>query len=288
MLLFVSGITGQVGGAAARRLLAEGHTVRTLARTPQKAAEWSAKGVDVRAGDSNDAAAVAGALEGVDGAFVMVPPCVTPAPGYPESVSIIASLREALGNVTPPRVVVLSSIGSEKTSGLGLITATHLLEEALSDLPVPTAFVRAGSFFENYAGSLAGATATGVFYTFYAPAERPVPMIATEDIGNEVAHLLTTEWTGKRIIELGSPLTGHEVASAMSEVLGKPVTAQAIPREQWAATLESFGLPHGSTWAYEEMLDGVNSGWIDFGVPGTEKVAGTKPVAEVFRQANKA
>ena len=183
---------------------------------------------------------------------------------------------------------MLSSIGSDKTSGLGLITPAHLLEQALADLPVATAFIRAGSFFENYVGSLAGAAATGVFYTFYAPAERPVPMIATEDIGNEVAHLLATEWTGKRIIELGSPVTGIEVANAMGTALGKQVTTQAIPRDQWAATLESFGLPHGSTWAYEEMLDGVNSGWINFGVPGTEKVAGTKTVAEFFSEVNRA
>ena len=287
MLLFVSGITGHVGGAAARQLLQQGHTVRTLARNPQKAAEWSKQGVDVREGDSNDSSAIAAALEGVDGAFVMVPPVPAPAPGYPESKSIIASLREAIGQARPPRVVALSSIGSEKTSGLGLITATHLLEEALADLPVPTAFVRAGSFFENYAGSLAGAAATGVFYTFYAPPERSVPMIATEDIGNEIARLLTTDWTGKRIIELGSPLSGNDVADAMGKALGKPVTAQAIPREQWAATLESFGLPHGSTWAYEEMLDGVNSGWIDFGAPGTEPVAGTKTAAEFFQGISK-
>ena len=105
MMFFVGGITGKVGGAAARRLLSEGHTIHTIARDPQKAAEWSGKGVDVRQGDWNDSAALAAALEGVDGAFVMVPPNVTPAPGYPESKSIIASVREALGKTTPPRVV---------------------------------------------------------------------------------------------------------------------------------------------------------------------------------------
>ena len=194
---------------------------------------------------------------------------------------------EAIGGAKPPRVVALSSIGSEKTSGLGLITGTHLLEQVLADLPMPTAFVRAGSFFENYAPSLAGAEATGIFHTFYAPVDMPVPMIATEDIGNEVARLLTGGWTGKKIIELGSPATAHDVANAMGEVLGKPVTAQIVPREQWAATFESFGFPHGSTWAYEEMLDGFNSGWIHFGVPGTEAVAATKTATEVFREVSK-
>ena len=58
-MFFVSGITGQVGGAAARRLLDEGRTVRALVRDPLKAAEWSRQGVDVRRGDFNDASAIA-------------------------------------------------------------------------------------------------------------------------------------------------------------------------------------------------------------------------------------
>ncbi len=62
-MFFVSGMTGQVGGVAARQLLEEHHTVRTLARDPLKAAAWSRMGIDVRRRDVNDASAVAGALE---------------------------------------------------------------------------------------------------------------------------------------------------------------------------------------------------------------------------------
>jgi uncharacterized protein YbjT (DUF2867 family) len=80
-------------------------------------------------------------------------------------------------------------------------------------------------------------------------------------------------------------MTPNDFAAAMSQVLGKPVTAQAIPRDRWAATIESFGLAPGTTWGYEEMLDSVNTGWIDFGVPGTESVPATTTPAEVFALA---
>ena len=76
----------------------------------------------------------------------MMPPILAPSPGFPEARAVIASFQEALRRTPPPRLVLLSSIGSEQTSGLGLITTTHLMEEALGDLPFPTAFIRAGAF----------------------------------------------------------------------------------------------------------------------------------------------
>jgi len=205
-MFFVSGITGQVGGAAARQLLGEGHTVRTLARDPLKAAEWSQKGVDVRRGDFNDAADVAGALEGVEGAYLMLPPVSAPAPGFPEAKAVIASFREALRQAPPPRLVVLSSVGSQRSSGLGNITSTHLLEEALDNLPFPTAFIRAGSFLENYTFGLETAASTGWFDSYLTPTDRAVPMVATADIGKEIARLLAevSFGSGALIVILGT------------------------------------------------------------------------------------
>lgn len=182
------------------------------------------------------------------------------------------------------RLALLSSVGSERTSGLGNITTTHLMEEGLGDLPFPIAFVRAGGFLENYEHSLAAAGATGVFDSLLQPTDRAFPMVATADIGAEIARLLIDGWNNKKIVEIGSPVSPDDLAGAMSEVLGRRVQARAVPRERWAATLEGMGLPRGRTDLYEEMMDGFNSGWIDFGVPGTEPVAGTTTTAELFAQ----
>jgi uncharacterized protein YbjT (DUF2867 family) len=284
-MFLIAGITGKVGGAAARRLLDEGHAVRALVRDPRKAAAWAERGVDVREGNLNDADAVAAALDGVAGAFLMLPPVMAPAPDHPEARALIDSFRPALHRAPPPRLVLLSSIGSERTSGLGLITSTHLLEQGLGELPFPVAIVRAGAFLENLAHGLERADATGFLDTFLAPTDRPVPMIATADIGAEVARLLAGGWSGRKVIELGTRVSPDDAARAMGEALGRPVQARAIPRERWAATLEAMGLPPGGTGPYEEMEDAFNSGWIDFGVPGTEPVAGTTTPAQVFAQA---
>lgn len=201
----------------------------------------------------------------------------------PESRAVVDALRSALARITPPKVVALSSIGSEQASGLGLITATHWLEQALSGLTVPTAFVRAGSFYENDVRGLQGAAASGTFHTMYGPVDRAVPMIATADIGATVAELLTTAWTGRRILELGTPVSPAQLAATVGELAGRDLTPQFIPSEHLTATLEHFGIPKGRTWAMEEMVNSVNSGWIHFGVPGTEVRPGTTTAAEVYR-----
>lgn len=283
-MYLITGITGHVGGAAARKLLQQGKQVRALVRNPQKAESWKAQSVDLVQGDWNDAQSLASALKGVEGAYLMMPPIQTPSPGFPEARAIVASYAEALRQSPPPKLVALSSMGSEKASGVGLITGTHLLEEGLRDLPFPAAFIRAGSFYENYLFALQAAQG-GTMPTFYVPTDRKLPMIATQDIGALVAQLLTTDWTGRRLIELGTLLSPDEMAAQLGEVLGREVKAQAVPREAWTTALEGMGLPKGATWAYEEMLEGVNSGWITLGVEGTEHVDGTTSAKQVFAAA---
>lgn len=288
MLFFISGITGQVGGAAARALLKEGHELRALVRDPAKAASWAEQGVTLIEGGFTDSDAIASVLQGVDGAFLMIPPQHAPDANWTEAKAICASYQAALKKHAPGRVVVLSSIGSEQPKGLGFITATHLLEQALSDLPFPTAFIRAGSFLENYAYTLGAANASGFFDTFFTPTSKRVPMIASADIGNEVARRLTAPaWTGKAVIELGTPASPDDIAAVLTEVLGKEVKARSIPREAWTAVLEKMGFGAAGIAGFSEMEDGFNSNWIAFGRPGTEAVAATITPREFLTQAHR-
>ena len=110
-------------------------------------------------------AAIKQALKGVEGTFVMLPAVWAPSPDYKEAKGVIANYVEALTKAAPPRVVALSSMGANRTSGLGMITALSLLEQGFRDLTSPIAFVRAGGFFENFLYGLQvaqGGNATGL------------------------------------------------------------------------------------------------------------------------------
>lgn len=287
-MFLVMGITGRVGGATARHLLAQGKKVRALVRDRAKAASWSAQGVELVDGDWNDAAAIERALDGVDGAFVMLPPIWAPSPDFKEARGIIANYVDALSKMPVPRVVALSSMGANNASGMGLITALSLLEQGFRDLALPIAFVRAGGFFENFLYGLHVAQG-GTLPVFYNPTDRQSTMVASDDIGTEIATLLSgPAWSGHRAIELGSMVSADDVAAQLGEVMEIDVRAFAVPRAEWPATFEQFGIPKGQSGPAEAMYEAVNTGGMDLGVEGTEHVAGTTSARDVFSAARTA
>ena len=282
----VMGITGKVGGAVARTLLAKGKKVRGIVRNPEKAAEWQKQGVELFKADYDDLDALTAAFTDVAGVFVMIPPNFAPAQGFAETKATLKVLHEALSRALPSKAVYLSSIGAEQASGLGLITSSHLLEETLSDLPFSHTFLRAGWFFENSAGEVASARNEGQIMFQLHPLDRKFPLVATADIGKVGAETLTQSWTGIRHIEVAGPedYSPLDIADAFAEAVGRPVEAIVVPRAEWETLWVSQGMPKGRTAPRAEMVDGFNSGWIHFGVPGTEHVDGVTTLREVITQ----
>jgi uncharacterized protein YbjT (DUF2867 family) len=284
-MFLVMGITGKVGGATAAHLLAQGRKVRALVRDRAKAASWAERGVELVEGDWNDAASIKRALRGVDGAFVMLPPIWAPSPDFREARGVIANYVDALTKVSVPRVVALSSMGADKASGMGLITALSLLEQSFRNLDLPIAYVRAGGFFENFLYGLHVGQG-GTLPVFYDPTHRKSTMVATDDIGAEIAKLLNgPAWLGHRAIEIGSMVSADDIAAQLGDVMKRDVKAVAIPRAGWAGAFEQFGIPMGRSEPAEEMYEAVNAGGMDLGVEGTEHVPGTTSAREVFAAA---
>jgi uncharacterized protein YbjT (DUF2867 family) len=67
----VFGANGRAGGETARALIDGGEAVRVVLRSAEQAAGWEKKGAEVAVADIADAGAVAAALEGAAGAFLL-------------------------------------------------------------------------------------------------------------------------------------------------------------------------------------------------------------------------
>jgi len=268
----ITGITGNVGGEVARNLLAAKLPVRGVARDVGKCTEWAQRGCEIVRADINDAAALTAAFRGAEGVFVLVPPNFDPSEDFREARAIAATLRTALDAARPGKVVYLSTIGAQATQP-NLLTQHTIIERALSDLPVPIAFLRPGWFMENSSWDVAPATNSGVVPSFLQPLGKPVPMVATADIGRVAAELLRETWSGHRVVELESAhrVTPNEIAATFSRLLGRTVKMEVVPRDTWESLFRSQGMKNPTPRI--RMLDGFNEGWIEFegGEAGSQK-----------------
>ncbi len=278
----ITGITGQVGGAAARHLLSLGLPVRAVVRDAAKGRLWSDQGCEVALADMEDAEALTRAFTGVAGAFVLPPSEFDPQPGFPEARAVIAAVRQALDAARPARVVCLSTVGAQAAQP-NLLSQRTLMEEALAALPLPVSFLRPAWFLENLAWDIPQAREQGVLSSYLQPLERAVPMVATADVGRVAAQLLVQEGSVPRFVELEGPerLSQHDIAAALSTALGRPVRAEAVPRENWGAIFRAQGMRDPVPRI--QMLDGFNEGWIAFEGGDATVRKGSVGVAQVLR-----
>ncbi|MEH2240304.1 NmrA family NAD(P)-binding protein [Nostoc sp.] len=259
----ITGITGQVGSAVARKLLTENQSVRAVVRDFNKGTAWAEQGCAVALADMNDADALKAAFAGAEGVFVVLPPNFAPSRGFPETRAIVAALHTALAAARPGKVVCLSTIGAQATQP-NLLTQLQIMEQVLGDLPMPIAFLRPAWFMENGSWDVAPARESGIIPSFLQPLDKPVPMIATADIGRVASELLQQTWSGRQIVEIEGPqrVTPNHIANSFSKLLGHPVHAEAVPRETWEALFKSQGTADPQPRI--QMLDGFNEGWIEF------------------------
>jgi len=268
----ITGVTGKVGGAVARALLADGQSVRAVVRNPDKGQVWKDRGCEVALATTEDGASLSVAFQRAEAVFVLVPPNFDPSPEFSEAREIAKTLHSALAAARPKRVIYLSTIGAQARE-INLLTQHSIIEKAIGDLPIPITFLRPAWFMENCRWDVAPARETGVVPSFLQPLDKPVAMVAATDIGKLAAGLLQEKWDGHRVVELEGPtrVTPNQVATTLAKLLGKPVRMQVVPRESWDALFRSQGMKNPIPRM--RMLDGFNEGWIEFeqGKSGSQK-----------------
>jgi NAD(P)H dehydrogenase (quinone) len=278
----ITGITGKVGGALAKTLLAADQPVRAVVRDAAKGQAWATLGCEVALAEMDDATSLAAAFKGADAVFILPPSEFDPTPGFPEALSVINPVKTAIESARPGKVVCLSTIGAQATQP-NLLTQRTLMEQALAGLSMPVTFLRPAWFMENAMWDVGPARNDGVISSFLQPLDKPVPMVATADVGRVAAELLQQHWRGARVIELDGPrrVSPNDIAACFAKILGHPVRAEAVPRETWGALFRSQGTRDPIPRI--QMLDGFNEGWIKFEGSDAEVIKGRVDLEIVLR-----
>ncbi|HSZ89157.1 MAG TPA: NmrA family NAD(P)-binding protein [Acetobacteraceae bacterium] len=278
----ITGITGQVGDAVARKLLAEGANVRAVARDTRRAAPWVERGCELAIAEMSDAPALVRGFAGADGVFVLIPPIFDPSPGFAEAGAVISAVRDALAKTRPARTVCLSTVGAQARQP-NLLNQLAMMERELGTLDLPIAFIRAAWFMENAIWDVPSAR-EGAIQSFLQPLDHAIPMVATADIGTTAARLLQERWVGRRVVELQgpAPVSPNELATVLGGQLGRSVRAHVVPREEWEALFRTQGMRNPTPRM--QMLDGFNQGWLSFeDGEDVEAVTGTTTLETVVR-----
>jgi uncharacterized protein YbjT (DUF2867 family) len=277
----IAGVSGNTGKVVADALIKQRQPVRVVVRDAAKGAPWSARGAEVAVADLEDPTALARALKGADGAYLLIPP---PAPGstgvLDRARRLTAVMKRAIEASGVKHVVFLSSVGADRLDS-GVVASLHHAERELGQLRTPLTFVRAGYFIENWAAMLQPVLQHGVLPTFLAP-ERPIGMVATRDIGLTVAQALREPPERHQILDLSGPrdYSPADIAAVVGKLLGKKIAAQRSPLDQLVPTMTGFGFSTEMAELFRELTAGINDGRIK---PGEGlPVRGSTPPEEVL------
>jgi NAD(P)H dehydrogenase (quinone) len=229
MTTAIIGATGRIGSAVARGLLGAGQPVRVLVRDPGKAGRLfgDSAGVEIRAVQLDDPAAVAEGLAGAGQAFLAM-----------GSVGIEANLQrtviQAAASVPRFQQLVRLSVLNAGPDSLGINQRGHWsIDFAAQAAGIGYTTIRPSIFS---ASMLAGAAEIRATRTWTGLADRGrVALSHTADVVEVAIRVLTDPATWGQHHELTGPrpMSWPEALEILSEELGQTVTFR---------TTDSFGL----------------------------------------------
>lgn len=281
----VFGVTGRTGAAAADALLRAGEPVRVVVREPAKGRPWAERGAEIVVADLTDLASVTVALGKAQGAYVVCPQHYGREDLFERAALIADTTARAARAAGVPRLVALSSVGADRESGTGWIGMNRMFEQRLGEAGAPTVFLRAAYFMENWMPMVQQAVRSGTLPTFLAPPQRPLPMVATADVGSTAAALLREERMGTCAVTLCGPedYSPHDVAAVVSATIRQPVNLAVLPEAEWPQALADAHFSKAALAGFIEMTSGLNGSHIDItSDPSAIERAGTTALGQVI------
>lgn len=281
-MIIVTGATGQLGRLVIQNLLKTtppGQIVAAV-RSPDKAQDLAAQGINVRQADYTQPATLATAFAGATKLLLISSSEVGQRVAQHKAVIDAASQAGV-------KLLAYTSLLHADRSPLGLAAEHQATEALLAASGLPYVLLRNGWYTENYVGNAAAAIAHGA--VLGCAKDGRIASAARADYAAAAAAVLTAEDQAGKVYELAgdTSYTLTELAAELARQSGKPVTYQDMPQEAYASALESIGLPG---WLAQMLADsdtGVSKGGLFDDSHQLSQLIGrpTTPLAESVRLA---
>jgi NAD(P)H dehydrogenase (quinone) len=237
--VLISGANGDTGRAAVRESIALGLDVRAMVHKKDARSEPLEKlGAEVVVGDLLEINTVRAAMNGVDAAYLVWPV-------QPGLIHVTVNFAQAAKEAGVKTIINLSQRSADRESKSDACRDSFIAEQVLNWSGVPVIHLRPTYFLEwlLYPWQLPYLQ-QGVL-RIPAGRGRHSP-IAADDQGRAIAALLKSP---ERHIGATIPLSGpvemdHEqMAAELTQALGRKITFQNPPIDEYCASLETMGVP---------------------------------------------
>jgi uncharacterized protein YbjT (DUF2867 family) len=271
-MIIVTTPTGGIGRQVLENVLRSEEPIRVIARDPSRLPSHVRERIDVVQGSHGDTTIVNKAFAGADAVFWLVPP-------DPRAKTVDAAYLDftrpacaAFKTQGIKRVVGISALGrgTPIAAHAGLVTASLKMDDLIASTGVHYRAVTNPSFMDNLLRQVELIKNQGIF-SLPISGDLKQPSACTRDIAATAATLLLDHsWGGVGSVPVLGPedLSYNDMATILSEVLGKPVRFQEIPGEAFKARLLERGMSEAMAQATFDMWVAYNRG-LDTAEPRT-------------------
>jgi NAD(P)H dehydrogenase (quinone) len=254
-MIVVTGATGQLGRLVIEALLKTQPASEIVAavRSPEKAADLAARGVQVRRADYNEPATLDAAFKGAE-KLLLISSSELGQRAVQHRATIDAAKRSGV------QLIGYTSLLHADKSPLGLADEHRETEEALRASAVPFVLLRNGWYTENYTRSLAAALEHGAILG--SAGDGKISSAARADYAQAAAVVMTHGAQAGRVYELAgdSAYTLSELAAEVARQSGKKVEYRNLSEADYKAALIGVGLPEAVAALLSDSDTGASKG----------------------------
>ena len=254
--ILVIGGRSKIGSALIGELVGRGEPVRALVRAGESGGSLPEE-VQAVTGDLADLESLHSAVQGADRVFLLCGPTEDEVQLNRNAIDV----AEQAG----VRLLVRSSIlGSDPRSAATFVRDHGACDAYLRDSGLPHAVVRPNMFMQNVSeNTVPSIDQDGNLYA--NAGEARISMVDTRDIAAVAARILAEPGHDGRAYDVTGPeaLSYHDVATKLSDTMGRKVTYIAAPDEAVAGALAGFGLGQWLVGALVDLFRDYRSSGID-------------------------
>ena len=268
----VTGASGQLGSQVIENLLAQGaEPLVAITRAPEKLAPLRARGVDVRAGDFNDASTLGAAFVGGGRLLIISTDDLEPGKRLAAHRNAISAAKEA----GVSHIVYTSLTNPDENNPIGFAVDHRETEALIKQTGIPHTILRNCLYADLLL--MSGQQAFGAGALYAAAGDGKAGYATRADCARAATAALLIE-TGSTLRDITGPeaVSHAEIAAILSEVVGKEIPYVPITRDALVDAMVKNGVPEFMADVFSSFDVAIAKGYLDVASDDVEELTGQK------------